>query len=122
MVLYQCVLIVFSLHRESLKLILAMNLPVVVLSQYAPDNINIDKKKQDMFLNGLNDDIQFQLLNMDYADFQHMVDKAIVIKNKITKMEKGDKRKMSFHGQPSRSNVRPRFSQPNQFFKPPQIN
>jgi hypothetical protein len=113
---------VFSLHRESLKLILAMNLPVVVLSQYAPDNINIDKKKQDMFLNGLNDDIQFQLLNMDYADFQHMVDKAIVIKNKITKMEKGDKRKMSFHGQPSRSNVRPRFSQPNQFFKPPQIN
>jgi hypothetical protein len=122
MVLYQCVLIVFSLHRESLKLILAMNLPVVVLSQYAPDNINIDKKKQDMFLNGLNDDIQFQLLNMDYADFQHMVDKAIVIKNKITKMEKGDKRKMSFHGQPSRSTVRPRFSQPNQFFKPPQIN
>jgi hypothetical protein len=35
-----------------------------------------------MFLNGLNDDIQFQLLNTDYADFQHMVDKAIVIESK----------------------------------------
>jgi hypothetical protein len=33
MVLYLCVLIVFSHHRESLKLILAMNpLPEVVLS------------------------------------------------------------------------------------------
>jgi hypothetical protein len=113
MVLYQCVLIVFLLHRESLKLILATNLPTVVLSQYAPDDINIDEKKQDMFLNGLNDDIQFQLLNTDYADFQHMVDKAIVIRNKIKEVEKGDKRKMSFHGQPSRSNIRPRFSQPN---------
>jgi hypothetical protein len=44
-----------------------------------PDDINTDEKK-DMFLNGLNDDIQFQLLNTDYADFQHMVDKAIIVK------------------------------------------
>jgi hypothetical protein len=75
-----------------------------------------------MFLNGLNDDIQFQLLNMDYVDFQHVVDKAIVIENKIKEMEKDGKRKVSFLGQPSGSNVRPRFSQPNQFFKPPQMN
>jgi hypothetical protein len=39
-----------------------------------------------MFLNGLNDDIQFQLLNTDYVDFQHVVDKAIVIGNKIKEM------------------------------------
>jgi hypothetical protein len=52
-----------------------------------------------MFLNGLNDDIQFQLLNTDYANFQHMVDKAIVIKNKIKEMENDDKRKVSFHEQ-----------------------
>jgi hypothetical protein len=51
----------------------------IQLSRYAPDNINTDEKKQDVFLNGLNDDIQFQLLNNDYADFQHMVDKAIVV-------------------------------------------
>jgi hypothetical protein len=51
----------------------------IQLSRYAPDDINIDEKKQEVFLNGLNDDIQFQLLNTDYADFQHMVDKAIVV-------------------------------------------
>jgi hypothetical protein len=41
-----------------------------------------------MFLNGLNDDIQFQLLNTNYTDIQHKVDKAIVIENKIKEMEK----------------------------------
>jgi hypothetical protein len=63
-----------------------------------------------MFLNELNDDIQFELLNTDYTDFQHMVDKAIYIENKIKEMEKDNKRKMSFHGQSSGSNVRPHFS------------
>jgi hypothetical protein len=63
-----------------------------------------------MFLNGLNDDIQFQLLNTDYADFQHVVDKAIVVENKIKEMEKDGKRKVSFSGQSFGSNVRPRFS------------
>jgi hypothetical protein len=45
-----------------------------------------------------------------------MVDKAIVIENNIKEMEKDEKRKVSFHGQLSGSNIRPRFSQPNQFF------
>jgi hypothetical protein len=89
------------------------------LSRYATDDINTDEKKQDMFLGGLNDDIQFQLLNTDYVDFQHMVDKAIVIESNLKKMEKDGKRKMPFPGQSFGSNVRPRFSQPNQFFKPP---
>jgi hypothetical protein len=60
-----------------------------------------------MFLNGLNDDVLFQLPNTDYADFQHIVAKAIVIGNKTKEMEKDGKRKPPFHGQPSRSNVRP---------------
>jgi hypothetical protein len=94
----------------------------IQLSRYAPDDINTDEKKQDMFLNGLNDGIQFQLLNTNYADFQHMVDKAIVIENKIREIEKDGKRKVSFSGQSFGSNVRPRFTQPNQFFKPLQMN
>jgi hypothetical protein len=68
----------------------------IQLSRYALDDINTDGKKQDMFLNVLNDDIQFQLLNTDYADFQHVVDKAIVIENKTKEMEKDGKRKVSF--------------------------
>jgi hypothetical protein len=94
----------------------------IQLSRYAPDDINTDEKKQDVFLNGLNDDIQFQLLNIGYANFQHMVDKAIVVENKIREMEKDSKRKVPLSGQSSGSNVRPRFSQPNQFFKLPQMN
>jgi hypothetical protein len=94
----------------------------IQLSRYAPDDINTDEKKQNMFLSRLNDDIQFQLLNTDYADFQHMVNKAIVIENKIKEMEKDGKRKVSFSGQSSRSNVRPHFSQPNQFFMSLQMN
>jgi hypothetical protein len=92
------------------------------LSRYAPDDINMDEKNQDMFLSGLNDDIQFQLLNTDYADFQHMVNKVMVIENKIKEMEKDGKRKVSFSGQSFRSNVRPCFTQPNQFYKPLQMN
>jgi hypothetical protein len=72
-----------------------------------------------MFLDRLNDDIQFQLLNTDYANFQHVVNKAIVIENKIKEMEEDGKRKVSFSRQSSGSNVRPHFSQPNQFVKPP---
>jgi hypothetical protein len=51
-----------------------------------------------------------------------MVDKAIVVENKIREMEKDSKRKVPFSGQSSGSNIRPRFSQPNQFFMPPQMN
>jgi hypothetical protein len=58
----------------------------IQLSRYATEDIDTDKKKQDMFLEGLNDDIQFQLLNADYVDFQHMVDKAIVIESKLKEM------------------------------------
>jgi hypothetical protein len=68
----------------------------IQLSRYAPDDIDTDEKKHDMFLNGLKDNIQFQLLNTDYANFQHMVGKAIIIENKIKEMEKDGKRKVSF--------------------------
>jgi hypothetical protein len=82
----------------------------IQLSRYATEDINTDEKKQDMFLEGLNDDIQFQLLNMDYVDFQHMIDKAIVIESKLKEIEKDGKKKMPFSRQSSRSNVSPRFS------------
>jgi hypothetical protein len=77
------------------------------LSWYAPDNVNTDEKKQDTFLNGFNDEIQFQLLNTGYEDFQRMVDKAIIVENKLKEMEKNSKRKMPFQGQPSGSNTKP---------------
>jgi translation initiation factor RLI1 len=77
------------------------------MSRYAPDDVNTDEKKQDAFLNGLNEEIQFQLLNTNYEDFQKMVDKAIIVENKIKEMEKNGKWKMSFSGLSSGSNIRP---------------
>jgi hypothetical protein len=82
----------------------------IQLSRYAPGDNNTNEKKQDVFLSGLNNDIQFQLLNTDYADFQHMVDKDIVIENKIREMEEDGKRKVPFSRQSSGSNVKPHFT------------
>jgi hypothetical protein len=87
------------------------------MSRYAPDEVNTDEKKQDAFLNGLNDEIQFQLLNTDYEDFQKMVHKAIIVENKIKEIEKNGKRKTSFSGQSSGSNTRPRLPQSEPFFR-----
>jgi hypothetical protein len=63
-----------------------------------------------MFLKGLNDNIQFQLLNTDYPDIQHLVNKVIIIENQLKEMEKDGKRKMIFPGQHSGSNTRPHIS------------
>jgi hypothetical protein len=86
------------------------------LSRYAMDNVNTNKKKQDAFLNGLKDEIQFQLLNTDYEDFQRMVDKAIIMENKLKEMEKNGKRKMPFPGQSSGSHTGLHLPQPGPFF------
>jgi hypothetical protein len=91
------------------------------LSRYAPDDVNTDKKKQDAFLNGLNNEIQFQQLNTDYGDFQRMDDKAIIIENKLKEMEKIGKRKMSLPGQSLGSNTKPRLPQPGPFFRSPNM-
>jgi hypothetical protein len=94
----------------------------IQLLRYATNDVNTNDKKHDTFLKGLNDEIQFHLLNTDYLDFQHLVDKAITIENKIKEMEKDGKCKMVFLGQHFGSNTRPRFSQPSQFVRAPFLN
>jgi hypothetical protein len=51
-----------------------------------------------------------------------MVDKAIVIEIKLMEKERDGKRKMPMPTLSSGSNIRPRFSQPSQFFKQMQMN
>jgi hypothetical protein len=41
----------------------------IQLSRYALDDVSTDEKKQDMFLKGPNVEIQFQLLNTNYASW-----------------------------------------------------
>jgi hypothetical protein len=73
------------------------------LSRYAPNNVDIDEKKQDWFLNGLNDGLAYALEAHDFINFQDMVDKALVLENRRVIMER--KRKMQCTG-PHRSNMR----------------
>jgi hypothetical protein len=66
------------------------------LSRYAPDNVDTNEKKQDWFLNGLNDGLASALEARDFINFQDMVDKGLVLKNRRGIMER--KRKMQRTG------------------------
>jgi hypothetical protein len=73
------------------------------LSCYAPNNVDTDEKKQDWFLNRLNDGLAYALEAHDFINFQDMVDKALVLENRRGIMEQ--KRKMQCTG-PQGSNTR----------------
>jgi hypothetical protein len=72
------------------------------LCRYAPDNMDIDEKKQDWFLNELDDGLSYALEARDFIKFQDMVDKALVHENRRGIMER--KRKMQCTG-PQGSNT-----------------
>jgi hypothetical protein len=62
------------------------------LSRYALHNMDTNEKKQDWFLNGLNDGLAYALEARDFVNFQDMVDKSLVLENRRGIMER--KRKM----------------------------
>jgi hypothetical protein len=49
--------------------------------------VDTDEKKQDWFLNGLNDGLSYALEARDFINFQDMVDKALVFENRRGIME-----------------------------------
>jgi hypothetical protein len=51
------------------------------LSLYAPHEVDTDEKKQDCFLNGLNDGLAYALEAQDFENFQGMVNKALLLEN-----------------------------------------
>ena len=78
------------------------------LSRYSPTDVATDQEKQDKFLEGLDDGLSYVMSNVKYANFQEMVDRAIVLESKRKKME--DKKRKSFYSQQQGSNNRPRFN------------
>jgi hypothetical protein len=84
------------------------------LSRYAPRDVDTDDKKQDCFREGLNPGIRYALSSNDFPTFQRLVDKAFTVERERQVLEADRKRKMSFQGQSSGSNTRPRFNQPGQ--------
>jgi hypothetical protein len=80
------------------------------LSRYAPCEVDTDEKKQDYFLNGLNDGLAYALGAWDFEIFQGMVNKALVLENCRGVMV--HKRKLVCQHQPS-SSSRPRVGPPS---------
>jgi hypothetical protein len=52
------------------------------LSRYAPSDVDNDEKKQECFLNGLEDGLAYALEAQNFKNFQTMVDKALVLENR----------------------------------------
>jgi hypothetical protein len=57
------------------------------LSRYAPEDVNTDAKRQYHFLRGLVDPLHYQLMNLTFLTFQHLIDKAIMTERKRREME-----------------------------------
>jgi hypothetical protein len=52
------------------------------LSYYAPNDVDTEKKKQECFLNRLNDGLAYALEARDFKNFQTVIDKALVPENR----------------------------------------
>jgi hypothetical protein len=80
------------------------------LSRYAPFEVETNEKKQECFLNGLNDGLAYALEARDFENFQGMVNNALVLENRRGAME--HKRRLG-HQQQSASSSRPRVATPS---------
>jgi TPP-dependent indolepyruvate ferredoxin oxidoreductase alpha subunit len=59
----------------------------IQLSRYVLHEVDTDDKKQECFLNGLNDGMAYALEARDFENFQGMVNKALVLENHRGVME-----------------------------------
>jgi hypothetical protein len=80
------------------------------LSRYAPNEVGTDEMKKDYFLNDLNDGLAYALEVRDFENFQGMMNKALVLKNRRGVMER--KCKLVHQHQPG-SSSRPRVGPPS---------
>jgi hypothetical protein len=62
------------------------------LSHYALHEVDTDEKKQECFLNGMNDGLAYDLEARDFENLQGMVNKALALENPRGVMER--KRKL----------------------------
>ena len=76
------------------------------LARYAPNEVADDADKQEHFMEGLVDALQYQLMNHSFPSFHDLVNRALLTEIKRKDME-DRKRKLS--PTPSGSNSRPRY-------------
>jgi hypothetical protein len=56
-------------------------------SRYAPHEVDIDEKKQEYLLDGVNDGLAYALEARDFENFQGMLNKALVLENRRGTMQ-----------------------------------
>jgi hypothetical protein len=69
--------------------------------RYAPNDIDMDEKKRERFLNGLQEELQTYLVAVHYPDLEAMVDAAIMVEDKNKVARKSRKRRVMSQGGPS---------------------
>jgi hypothetical protein len=79
----------------------------ILLSRYAPRDIEDDEKKQEFFLEGFIGPLQYQLVSHTFSSFQRLLDKVIVVENKRFEFE--EKRRAANQGH-AESSSRPRYT------------
>src|SRR3954463_1086149 len=57
------------------------------LACYAPDEVDIDAKRKEKFLEGLNDELNLQLDVAYVPTYQSLCDKAAILENKMKQVE-----------------------------------
>ena len=57
------------------------------LARYAPDDVATDAAKQEKFMEGLNDELSMQLMVATFANYQELVDSALMIEGKQQQIE-----------------------------------
>ncbi|WVZ89829.1 hypothetical protein U9M48_036185 [Paspalum notatum var. saurae] len=82
------------------------------LARYAPTEVADDGDKQEHFLEGLNDNLQLQLMNNTFNNFNHLVDRALLTEQKRKEIEE---KKRKLNPASSNSNTRPRYQQQQQY-------
>jgi hypothetical protein len=86
--------------------------------RYAPNDIDMDEKKRERFMNGLQEDLQPYLVTVPYNDLEALVDAAIMVEDKNKAARESRKRRMMNQGGPS--SQRTRIMTPSRPAPPPQ--
>jgi hypothetical protein len=81
------------------------------LARYAPTEVANDGDKQERFREGLDDHLEYALMNHHFDNFNHLVDSTLNTERKRREIE-DKKRKMAPAA--SGSNTRPRYQHPQQ--------
>ena len=81
------------------------------LARYAPEEVDNDEKKQDMFKKGLNPELRALLTPQIYPDFNTLMNKAILTEKAKAEERKDNKRKFL----ESKARQQDRFQKPRSF-------